>query len=212
MKNAAMDRLGISDNEKVQVNYLGGIENLFFKIENLPLDIDVLFFGRVEYYKGLDILVECAKNMPDVKFVIAGRGSLERLYGLSKLPNNCIRIDTYVPDKELASLIMRSKIIVLPYKDATGTQTIQTAFYYGKPVVATKVGCFPEYIYDGEDGILIQPNDVAALKNAINEILSSSTKREAMGKAAQKHLSTVFDNDKICERYCEIFSQLIKHA
>ena len=51
MKESAMMTLGLTDFEKVQVNYLGGIENLFFDLEPIEEDIDVLFFGRAEYYK-----------------------------------------------------------------------------------------------------------------------------------------------------------------
>lgn len=209
MKQVAMKEYGITDEDKVQVNYLGSIENLHFEDFHLQQDIDVLFFGRVEYYKGIDVLIESAKMMPDTRFVIAGRGDLREVYGIDHLPENVERIDRYVPDKELASIIQRSKIVVLPYRDATGTQTIQTAFYYDKPVVATSVGGFPEYIYDGKDGILVPPCDSKALTVALSVLLADHKKRDEMGKNAKIHLRCVFDNDMICERYYEIFNMVL---
>ncbi len=209
MKQVAIKKLNITDENKVQVNYLGGIENLFFEDFHLQQDIDVLFFGRVEYYKGIDFLLECAKQMPNVCFVIAGRGDIKTIYGIDSLPANVKRIQRYVPDKELASIIQRSKIVVLPYRDATGTQTIQTAFYYGKPVVASNVGGFSEYIRDGKDGILIPPCDPNALAKAISSLLESPETRTTMGVNAKEQLRTVFDNDIICENYYKLFNMII---
>lgn len=209
MKLVALQELGISDENKVQVNYLGGIENLFFEDLHLPQDIDVLFFGRVEYYKGIDTLIESAKQMPNARFVIAGKGDMKAAYGIDSLPKNVERFDRYLPDKELAALIQRSKVVVLPYRDATGTQTIQTAFYYGKPVVATMVGGFSEYIYDDVDGKLVPPCNADALTKAISEILDNSQRRMEMGAKAKEHLKDVFDNERICERYYEIFRMVI---
>lgn len=209
MKESAMRSLGITDPEKVQVNYLGGIENLFFDLEPMEEDIDVLFFGRAEYYKGLDVLVECAKRMKENKFLIVGKGDMKEIYGIEQLPENVERVDRYVPDKELATMIKRSKVIALPYRDATGSQTIQTAYYYGKPVVATAVGGFPEYVRDRKDGLVIPPNDVVALTNAIRNLLDSPERRKSMGEMAKEHLRTAFDNKVICERYYEIFNQVI---
>lgn len=209
MKESAMISLGITDPEKVQVNYLGGIENLFFDLEPMEEDIDVLFFGRAEYYKGLDVLVECAKRMKETKFLIVGKGNMKEIYGIEQLPENVERVDRYVPDKELATMIKRSEVVVLPYRDATGSQTIQTAFYYGKPVVATAVGGFPEYVRDGKDGLIIPPNDVEALTESIKKLLDSPEQRKAMGEMANEQLRTTFDNEVICERYYAIFNQVI---
>ena len=55
----------------------------------------------------------------------------------------------------------------MPYRDATGTQVIQSVFFYEKPVIVTNVGCFPEYVEDGVDGIVVPALDVVALQQAL---------------------------------------------
>ena len=211
MKNDIL-RLGlIKDEKKIAVNYLGLIENLVYpKNENKVLDIDVLFFGRIEYYKGLDILVEAGKQMKNVKFMIAGKGDISQIFGIDSLPSNFEHVNKYVPDNELAGLIQRSKIIVLPYRDATGTQTVQSVFYYEKPVIATNTGCFPEYIEDGVDGIIVPALDVVALRQALEKLLGNDELRKTMGKNGFKNLAVKFSNDEIYKKYISIFGSICK--
>lgn len=210
MKKVCLEERHITNSNQVEVVYLGGIENLFFDLPKVEEDIDVLFFGRVLYYKGLDTFIASAKNLPDIKFVIAGQGSLSDATGITRLPENCTRINRYIPDKELATLINRSKIIVLPYRDATGTQTVQTVFYYKKPVIATRTGCFPEYVRDQIDGIIVPPNNPDELAKAIKTLVDSEAMRREMGENAKTRLDNIFSNSRICKQYKAIFEQLIK--
>lgn len=200
----------MKDESKIAVNYLGLLENLSFPEFDVKVDIDVLFFGRIEYYKGLDVLVEAGRQMANVKFVIAGRGDMKSVYGIGALPSNFEHINKYISDEELAVLIQRSKVVVLPYRDATGTQTIQSVFYYRKPVIATSVGCFPEYIEDGVDGIIVSKKDPFALRNAIDRLLEDEKLRLLMGCNGLIKLSTKFSNESISCRYMEIFDSINK--
>lgn len=210
MKKACIEALRITNPDQVEVVYLGGIENLFFDLPKVDEDIDVMFFGWILSYKGLDTFIETAKKMPEAKFLIAGEGSLSKATGITTLPENCKRIDEYIPDKELATLINRSKIIVLPYRDATGTQTVQIAYYYKKPVVATRTGCFPEYVRDKIDGLIVSPNNPEELTVAIKTLVGSEAMRRKMGENANTRLDDIFSNDRICKQYMAIFEQLIK--
>ena len=210
MKKACLEALRITNPNQVEVVYLGGIENLFFDLPKVEEDIDVMFFGWILSYKGLDTLIESAKKLPEIKFLIAGEGSLIKATGIKSLPENCTRIDEYIPDKELATFINRSKIIVLPYRDATGTQTVQIAYYYKKPVIATRTGCFPEYVRHQIDGIIVSPNNSDELTAAIKTLVDSETMRMEMGKNANSRLDNTFSNNRINNQYMNIFEQLIK--
>lgn len=211
MEKVCLEALQITKPNQVEVVYLGGIENLFYDLPKVKEDIDVMFFGWVLSYKGLDTLIESAKKLPEKKFLIAGEGSLSKATGIKSIPENCIRINKYVPDKELATLINRSKIIVLPYRDATGTQTVQTAFFYKKPVIATRTGCFPEYVRHQIDGIIVSPNNSDELAEAIKTLVDSETKRREMGKNANSRMDNTFSNGCICNQYMKIFEQLTEN-
>lgn len=210
IKQDILKRNLMQDASKIEICELGLLDNLCFPTKELIENIDVLFFGRIEYYKGLDILVKVAEQLNGVKFVIAGKGSLKNVSGIKKLPINCSHINRYIPDAELAELIQRSKIVILPYRDATGTQTIQSVFYYKKAIIATNVGCFPEYITNGIDGIIIEPENKFQLSNAIQELMENENKRIQFGKEGYKKIKTLFSNERIIKRYEEIFSSIIK--
>lgn len=208
VKKAVQNNWPTKDANKFEVIYLGLVESLLFDLPMVNKDIDVLFFGRVEYYKGIDVLIASAEKLRNYNFVIAGKGDLNQLYKIKKLPNNCQRLNRYIPDKELCTLINRSKIVVLPYKDATGTQTIQTAFYYGCPVIATNVGCFPEYITDGEDGLIVPANNSEALKEAIDFVLKDEQMRHRLALNGKEKVKTIFSNDAINNKYMSLFHSI----
>ena len=208
IKEDILEKQLMKDSTKIEVNYLGLLDNLCFNNIEDKNDIDILFFGRVEYYKGLDIFIEASKLLPHYKFIIAGKGNLKEIHNIDFLPKNCIHINKYIPDIDLAKYINSAKIIVLPYRDATGTQTIQSVFYYKKPIIATNVGCFPEYISDGKDGIIIKNESVDQLVNAINLLMSNTEKRFQMGNQGYQKLSTIFSNKEITNRYIQIFKSI----
>lgn len=140
----------------------------------------ILFFGRLSLYKGIDLLFDAIpailKKYPYERFVIAGRSEnfdlntsiLEHYEGSIEVLNK------YFSSDELAKLVQKAKFIVCPYRDATQSGVLMTAFAFGKTVVATNVGAFPEYIQHGHNGFLANPTseDIAS---KIVSALSGST-------------------------------------
>lgn len=206
----AKERL-VKDFNKVSVVYLGLLDNLNYPITETKQDIDVLFFGRIEYYKGLDVLAEAAKRLVDVKFVVAGKGDVESVFGMNGLPSNMEHINRYVPDDELARLIQRTKVAVFPYRDATGTQTIQSVYYYQRPVIVSAVGCFPEYVTDGVTGYVVPPCDAEALATAIRKVVCDDDLAAKMGRNGKEMLQTIFSNEKLNDEYISVFKETLAY-
>ncbi|WP_027385123.1 glycosyltransferase family 4 protein [Epilithonimonas caeni] len=203
MKKEILKKHNNLNPDKIRVIYLGLLENLIFPHEDsIEEDIDVLFFGRIEYYKALDVLIDSYRsNKQTYSCVIIGKGNLKDVFGIEKLPNGVTHINDYVPDEELARYIQRAKLVVMPYRDATGTLVIQTAFYYGKPIVATNTGCFPEYMTDGIDGIIVPIENPSELNKAINKLLADRTLRKRMGLNGKKKVEEIFSNKSITAEY-----------
>jgi glycosyltransferase involved in cell wall biosynthesis len=73
----------------------------------------------------------------------------------------------YVPDEELTDLLARHHLVVLPYRSATQSGIVPLAHAAGRPVVATAVGGLVESVRDGVDGVLVPPDDAAALADGL---------------------------------------------
>lgn len=160
--------------DKIKVIYLPQMKEMEFEdIKNdinIELKYDFIFYGRIEDYKGLDLLLEVFKDkeLQNIRLLIVGRGRKDKEIK-DKIKNsiNITFINEYVPNRDLAKYIMESKFVILPYKTATGTQTVQIANYYNKMVLTTKVGCFTEYIKEGKNGLFINKQEYNSLKKAI---------------------------------------------
>lgn len=165
---------------------LGVYEYLNLFSQSSPLyTSEILFFGRISKYKGLDTLLssfqQLLEKMPDIKLSIAGAGDLGFDPNNYNIPNENLNfINRYLTGAELASLINHSKVIVCPYKNATQSGVIMTAFALCKPVVATKVGGLGEMVQDGVTGTLIPPNDPTSLTEALFDLLHDEKKRLKM--------------------------------
>ena len=75
-------------------------------------------------------------------------------------------------------------LVVLPYLSASTSGILLTAYGFAKPVVATNVGCLPEYVENGVTGLLIEPANIEQLATAIVRLLSDDDLRHSMGENA----------------------------
>lgn len=131
----------------------------------------ILFFGQINPNKGLEYLIQAMplvhQECPDVKLVVAGRGHLsldvEKYQDIDYIEMR----NYYIGISELVGLIRESLFVVCPYKDATQSGVVQTAFSLDKPVVATNVGNMPEVVRDGVTGLIVPPRDMESLSNAV---------------------------------------------
>ncbi len=158
----------------------------------------VLLFGRMNKYKGLELLKAAVKKIsrkiPDIKVILAGKGpELDRLKPELKKNRHYEIINRYIEAKEVGRLFSRASLVVLPYLEASQSGPLHLAFSFERPVVATLVGAMPEIIEHGKQGFLVEPHNVNALACAIVEILQNKKLGEKMGKAGRKKASTLLD-------------------
>lgn len=139
----------------------------------------VLFFGRLSPYKGIDLLLQAfpmvLDRFPHLQLVIAGKSNPGYVIDSSlihTLSDHIQWIDRYVSTEELVSLMDGALCIVCPYRDATQSGVLMTAFAAGRTVIATKVGAFPESIRQEVNGLLIDPN-VEALVDALTRMITN---------------------------------------
>lgn len=134
---------------------------------------EILFFGRIQPYKGLQYLLDVAPHLerefPDWQLVIAGSGDLSGYRGL-KAPNVTV-VNRFLSDEETATLFQRASMVILPYLSATQSGVLQLTLAFGKPAIVTAV-----------DGLIDGPAAHAALE--IVEPRNSAKLYEAIRKVA----------------------------
>lgn len=140
----------------------------------------LLFFGKVRHYKGVDVLLRALVHVKGVRLIIAG----EIYPGLDDIVSLIHRLELadrvhvkfgYVPADEIPSLFATVDALVLPYRSATASQMVALASRHGTPTIATRVGNFPDEIRTGVNGLLCSPDDVFSLAGAINDLYSPGT-------------------------------------
>lgn len=104
----------------------------------------ILFFGRIESYKGIELLYNTFIKNEELKnktLVIAGNGEIYFERDLKK-EKNIIFINRYIKDEEIASLYQNATICVYPYISATQSGVLSLSCYYNVPIIASDVPFF----------------------------------------------------------------------
>lgn len=141
--------------------------------ETLPrrAALELLYFGIVRPYKGIDILIRAVAKMPEdasVHLTIAGEfwepvAKTETLIRALGADHRIELIARYLPETEAAALFCRADVVTLPYRSATGSGVIPLAYYFDKPVVISDVPGLSDEILEGRTGWSCPAGDVEAL-------------------------------------------------
>ena len=173
------------------INYLSeksssSQENLVGLPESLRGQKYILFFGLIAPYKGVEFLLQAFSKLqqkhPDIKLLIAGSGKLYFDESLYRGNANVVLMNRYVPLAQLADLLKNALFTVCPYKDATQSGVVQTAFSMGTPIVASDVGNFAKAIENGKSGVIVPPCDVDALAGVMTDLVEHPEKLESFRK------------------------------
>ncbi|MGC8784817.1 MAG: glycosyltransferase family 4 protein [Armatimonadota bacterium] len=170
----------------------------------------VLFFGRINAYKGLGVLLDAWERVvtecPQARLVIAGQGYDLPNYRERILRDpQCVLIDRFVSSQEVAQLFTEASIVVLPYVEATQSGVISVALAFGKPAVVTSVGSLPEMVEDGVSGIVVPPRDPDSLATAIVRLLRDEPLRRKMEEGARQLASSRFNNEVLAQQAEEVY-------
>lgn len=211
--NATQNRfLEIKDSDRCETEVIpfGRFETnaLFVNDVESPIKIQnsyptFLFFGKITKYKGLSLLKE-AFSLLTIKtshfnLIIAGGGNDATLPFFNQ-QQNCHVLNRFLSTDEMMSLIKQSDVIVLPYLSASQTGIISTCTLYNKPVIATKVGAFPEMIKDNENGLLVEPNNPVEFCNAMYRCVADSSFIQNLSNGASEYgVNDKFDWNSIAD-------------
>lgn len=213
-KNELMER-GISCRKIAVIPH--GDYSFFTKYRKntLPEKNCILFFGRIIQYKGLEYLIKAvpliSKEIPSIKIIIAGAGNFSEYQKLIDSVSNChFEVHNYViPNEMVAELFERAELLILPYLEATQSGPLHIAYAFKKPVVCTNVGALPEVVENGKTGLIVPPEDIETLAEAIIKLLKDDGLRKKMGDNAHRKMKEEMSWEIIADKTIEVYKEII---
>lgn len=190
---------------------------------NNPQRLNLLFIGRLVYYKGCDVLIKAMEllkekqdNEMDIQLRIVGTGTLEeelkQCVKESVLKGN-VEFLGKISDESMEREIKNCDVFVFPSianSEAFGLAQLETMIF-GKPVINTWLPTGVPYVsLDRETGLTVPPGDATALADAICWMQQHPTERKEMGKRARIRVKEEFTEEKLLGRIVGLYEELCK--
>lgn len=177
----------------------------------------ILAFGALRPYKGIGDLLqafpEVLEAVPHARLVVAGpaggdQHDYERLIASSGVADRIHFRPGYVPMEDVSTLFVAADVAVFPHRSIDQSGSLQIAMSFGKPVVVTAVGGFPEVVPHGKGGIVVPASDPRALAEGLIRLLCDRESRERMGGFNCKQASTTFAWSRIACQTLAAYGQI----
>ena len=206
--------------ERVRVIPHGAFDYLTRLPEEKPLPQElqgaegpvVLSFGLLRPYKGLENLLEAFGEVgSDAELWIVGnpRMAVEPLHEMAALTGAKVRFVTrFVEEAEIPAIFRRADVVALPYLDAEHSGVLYTGLAFGKPLVVSAVGGFPE-VAETAAARLVPPGDTAALARALRELIDDPAAREELAAAARAAAAGPYSWDEAARLTLALYEELL---
>jgi rhamnosyl/mannosyltransferase len=169
----------------------------------------------LRYYKGVHVLIEAMRELPNARLVVVGTGMMERAWraraqelGVAER----IEFAGDVPDTQLPGYFAACDIFVLPSSErseAFGIVQLE-AMAAGKPVVCTELGTGTSFVnVDGETGLVVPARDAPALASAIQKLSDDPGLRARMGAAGRARVRAEFTREKMVARVMQVYAEVL---
>jgi len=203
-----------------------GVDTDFFKPngENVPKKNYILYVGRIEEGKGVDVLCRSIpfvlNEFPEMEFIFIGADTSDYKQGnsykdyllrsiLQKFGKNAKFLGP-MTHEQLVDYYQNAIICVFPSLYEPLATTALEAMACGSPVIATKTGGFPEIINSNENGLLIEPQNHLDLAKAILHLLKDSQFRLEIGRAAVNTVKDKFSLERMANLTLETYKNVVK--
>jgi glycosyltransferase involved in cell wall biosynthesis len=212
------DEVGV-DPTRVRVIPHGAFDYLTDLPEEKPLPPElegaegpvILFFGLLRPYKGLDALLTAFREVEGAELWIVGnpRMDVEPLRRLAaEAPGRVRFVTRFIEDAEIPPIFRRADLVVLPSRDVEHSGVLYTGLAFGKPLVLSAVGGFPEVAATGA-ARLVAPDDAGALAAALSELTVDSAARDRLAAAAREAATGPYSWDAVATQTLALYRDLL---
>jgi len=175
----------------------------------------ILQFGAIREYKGLDTLIYAFKIFSQANdkavLLVVGKPIRINISNYKKfikelhLEEKIILKDYYIPLEEVGVYFFAADIVVLPYTEIDMSGSLQLAYAFGKPVLASRSGSFSEMVEDGRNGYLFSSGDTEVLAELLRKVISDEALLKAMGVRSREIAEEKFGWGKIAEKTLQLY-------
>lgn len=174
---------------------------------------ELLFVGRLEERKGVDLLLQLSRDLDDTTIRFVGDGPMrDRIEEHSQREN--VVYEGYVSDDDrLASLYASADVFVLPSRPADTWEelfgiVLIEAMACGTPVVSTTCVGPAEVVDDEATGLLVEPNDYDGLREAVQRLFEDPELRRRMSERARQEAETKYALDVVSKAWLNILQSV----
>jgi glycosyltransferase involved in cell wall biosynthesis len=188
----------------------GHFESVIAPVKGSPI---VLYVGRLEHIKGVDILVKAialVKNdLPKICLHIVGegskRGEIEALISDFEIKENVV-LHGFVTGKEKNSYYLACDMVIVPSRNETFGITVLESMLAGKPLIVSDRGALPELVKHNYNGLVVTPTP-EAFANAILDLAKDKNLMASMSEANRK-TAKLYDWKRISGKYIGLYKSL----
>lgn len=179
----------------------------------------VLAIGRLTYYKGHDVLIQAAAELPGSRILIVGTGEqrsrLETLLSALTLGDR-VHLPGFQPEADLNALLASCDVLCLPSLERTEAfgLVLLEAMRFGKAVVVSDIpGSGAGWVVrQAGHGMLVPPGDAAALATALRALQLDPIRRETLAQAGPVALREQFGIEPVAVGTAVLYRQVLANA
>lgn len=167
----------------------------------------LLFAGRFDRQKGVDVFLQAMARLGDKYFAYAiGDASVGDEALSSTIPDN-VKLTGWLPRNEVQDYLRSADVFVMPSRwEGFGLSALE-AMRAGKAVVASQVGGLPELVQTGVNGLLVKPNSVDELVQALQSLTSDHA--TSMGRASREIYESKFKAERMNKEILELYESVL---
>lgn len=179
-----------------------------------------LFVGALGYRKGihlvLEALAELKEKYSDLFFLVIGSGSYEKdlKFKVKSLNlEDMVKFIPWLPNEDLPQVYNSADVFLYPSFPHEGWEeqfgySIAEASLCGLPTISTKSGSIDEVLIDGKTGLMISPNNILELKEAMEKLINNPALRKQLGENGRKYIVENFSHQIIAKKLFNLFKKV----
>lgn len=180
--------------------------------QNRPKRIGYL--GRLDEEKGVDLLTEIVKHLPEeINFIYIGDGSLRPLIEDElgdRLESGSVRVTGWVDHGEVPEYLSSLRLLVMTSRTEGVPTTALEAMACGTPVISTPVGGIPDVVEEGVTGYLLDTDGSPSVHADRIESVLENQEGSVVSDRCREFVTTRYSFGEVVEEYKKIFSEVVK--